>query len=115
MVIRVTYYKRTRGSVGVSWNGCCHMDFMPARFAPTTTARATVQTRSFYGDQCHGACSHQSFGPREIALPSPASAQPRGLVFVGSRCLCQVARGEQADFPEYRLFHLSLVPCDGAR
>jgi hypothetical protein len=62
-----------------------------------------------------GACHQAGWpGPRKIPLPPPAPAQSRRLVPLGRGGLRQGAHREQADLPEHRLFHLPLVPRDGA-
>ena len=33
----------------------------------------------------------------------------------GEEAFAKARRGEQTHFPQHRLFHLPLVPCDGAR
>src|SRR5438046_7840072 len=61
------------------------------------------------------AAIYQSADPREVAVPSPARAQPSRLVSVGKGSVRQSEKGEQTDLSLSRLFHLSLVSRDGAR
>ncbi len=44
-----------------------------------------------------------------------ARAKSRGLDALGGGGVGEGKSGEQASVFEYRIFHVSLVPCDGAR
>ena len=58
---------------------------------------------------------HEPALERAQPLSPPARPQPRGLVPLGRRGLCQGPNRREAHLPVDRLLDLPLVPCDGAR
>ncbi len=72
----------------------------------TAPARRPAQGRGSAG---------QPPGPGDEPVPAPARPQPRGLVSLGPRGVCQGQGREEADLPVDRLQLVLLVPRHGAR